>query len=194
MKSLTCARLAYRTLAEGRTYPQYGPMDADAFASTFLAYGALLLTDVVIGVLVPQDCVDDVNGIDAPDVLGGSSLSGALGSCTWPAQLGGFYYIKPNYPGRSSHLCNAGFVVPSARRGLGLGHVLARNFLHSAPRLGYEGSVFNLVYTSNTASIRLWETYGFEVVGRIPKAGRLRAGDTEERADALVIYKEFNKN
>jgi GNAT superfamily N-acetyltransferase len=51
-------------------------------------------------------------------------------------------------------ICNAGFVVPPSQRGHGYGTVLAHSFLHYAPRLGYQASVFNLVYVNNTASVR----------------------------------------
>lgn len=105
------------------------------------------------------------------------------------------YYIKPNYPGRSSHLCNAGFVVPSSTRGLGLGRIAARSFLFYGPANGYRGSVFNLVYTSNEASVRLWMKLGFTNVGRIPEAGRLKKadGEGEEYVDAWVIHGDFRK-
>ena len=33
----------------------------------------------------------------------------------------GSFYIKPNYPGRSSHVCNAGFLVGELARGNGVG-------------------------------------------------------------------------
>lgn len=107
------------------------------------------------------------------------------------------YYIKPNYPGRSSHLCNAGFMVPPAARGLGLGSVAGRSFLFYAPACGYRGSVFNLVYANNAASVRIWERLGFQNVGRIPEAGRLRkkGGEEgeEEFVDAWVVYGDFRK-
>ena len=55
--------------------------------------------------------------------------------------------------------------------------------------------MFNLVYTNNEASVRLWEKLGFQNVGRIPEAGRLRkmGEDGEEFVDAWVIYGDFRK-
>ncbi|KAG6381939.1 hypothetical protein JVT61DRAFT_563 [Boletus reticuloceps] len=91
-------------------------------------------------------------------------------------------------------ICNAGFVVPPSHRGNGYGHVLARSYLYYAPRLGYEASVFNLVYVNNVASVRLWERLGFVKAGLIPRAGRLRRTDGlgEEYVDAWVFYKRFD--
>lgn len=69
--------------------------------------------------------------------------------------------VKPNYPGRSSHICNAGalshhvfgsnltgegFVVPTTQRGLRLGLALGRSYLYYAPRLGYRASVLRFIY------------------------------------------------
>ena len=110
-------------------------------------------------------------------------------------------------------ICNAGFVVPPQHRGGGFGVVLADTYLHYAPKLGYQASVFNLVYVNNVASIRcviispsivyrewridvlsrLWERLGFTKAGRIPRAGRLKRADNngEEYVDAWVFYKSF---
>ncbi|TPX32846.1 hypothetical protein SmJEL517_g04122 [Synchytrium microbalum] len=101
----------------------------------------------------------------------------------------GTFYVKPNYPGRCSHICNAGFLVMPEFRNLGIGKVLCEAFLILAPKLGYLSSVFNLVFENNTASVRLWRSYGFEEVGRIPKAGRLK--NSVERIDAIVFYCDF---
>lgn len=173
-----------RTLEQGRTYPQYGPLDAAEFAVAFLAY------DVVVGVLVDGAYGDDEEvPVALGDSLRASLADGNSSGANAARSLCGFFYVKPNYPGRSAHLCNAGFVVPTSARGRGLGHVLARSFISTAPRLGYRGSVFNLVYSSNVASLRLWEAHGFNVVGRIPQAGRLRGTDGYD--DAFVIYRNF---
>lgn len=42
------------------------------------------------------------------------------------------------------------------------------------PALGYRGSVFNLVYDTNIASLAIWQRLGFTTVGKIPKAGLMR--------------------
>ncbi|WFD34606.1 hypothetical protein MCUN1_001447 [Malassezia cuniculi] len=82
------------TLEQGRTYPQYGPLDHDEFASVFLLY------DAVVGVIVHGSYGDDPNGIEAPGVLGDAPLKEALARFASPEHVGGFYYVKPNYPGR----------------------------------------------------------------------------------------------
>lgn len=52
--------------------------------------------------------------------------------------------------------------------------MLGLSFLEYARTLGYRASIFNLVYVTNEASVRLWDGLGFQRVGRIPDAGRVR--------------------
>ncbi|KAA8566434.1 hypothetical protein EYC84_008998 [Monilinia fructicola] len=93
----------------------------------------------------------------------------------WATECLGSYYIKPNYPGRSSHVCNAGFLVTDAARGRGVGRLLGESYLDWAPRLGYTYSVFNLVYETNVASCRIWDALGFKRIGRVKGAGNLKS-------------------
>ena len=103
--------------------------------------------------------------------------------------LVGCFYIKPNYPGRSSHICNGGFLVSKRYRGLGIGKILGKQYVDWAPKLGYKSSVFNLVYETNLASRRIWEGLGFKVIGRIPQCGRLKGKDN--LVDAIMYGKDF---
>lgn len=76
-----------------------------------------------------------------------------------------------------------------------MGTCAGRSFLYYAPRLGYRGSVFNLVYATNEASCRIWDNLGFDRVGRIPGAGKLAVtpDGSEEYVDAWVIYGDLKK-
>ena len=51
-------------------------------------------------------------------------------------------------------ICNAGFVVSPNHRSVGYGSLLAKSYVYYAPKLGYQASVFNLVYVNNVASIK----------------------------------------
>ncbi|KAJ3000067.1 hypothetical protein HDV02_000715 [Globomyces sp. JEL0801] len=104
------------------------------------------------------------------------------------AILGGFY-IKPNFPGRCSHICNGGFIVSQQSRGNGVGMAMGKAFLQLAPAMGYKASMFNLVFENNVASVRLWDRLGFKVIGRLPNAGRL--ANSEKLVDALMYHYEF---
>ncbi|KAG8749185.1 hypothetical protein FRC14_001621 [Serendipita sp. 396] len=171
---------------QARTYPQEAGMTEDEFKSYFFARDAFV-------------------GIGFKDGSGDPSIqSRQLGSVEesrigreWDDAVAGFYYVKPNYPGHSSHICNAGFVIPLSTRGLGLGYLLGESYLHYAPLLGYRGSIFNLVYADNPASLKIWDNLGFQRVGLVPGAGkRVKPrgdGESEETyyVDAHIIYKSF---
>lgn len=44
----------------------------------------------------------------------------------------------------------------SQARGLGVGYAMGRHYLRFAKELGYLGSLFNLVFVNNIASIKIW--------------------------------------
>lgn len=136
----------------GDTYPMIDVMPQEKFASYwFQNFGAVML----LGSLE-----------SANEVVEGKN---------WATECLGSYYIKPNYPGRSSHVCNAGFLVTDAARGRGVGRLLGESYLDWAPRLGYTYSVFNLVYETNVASCRIWDALGFKRIGRVKGAGNLKS-------------------
>ncbi|ANB15532.1 Spt10p [Sugiyamaella lignohabitans] len=108
---------------------------------------------------------------------------------SWPEKYLGTFYVKPNYPGRCSHVCNAGFLVNSAIRGKGIGKTLGELYLKWAPQLGYTYSVFNLVFETNQASIRIWDGLGFERIGKIKGAGRLKGFN--EPVTAIMFGKDL---
>lgn len=98
----------------------------------------------------------------------------------------GTYYIKTNQPGGGAHVCNCGYMVAEAARGQGVASALCRHSQAEAVSLGYLAMQFNLVLCSNIGAIRLWETLGFDTVGRIPRAFM---HPREGAVDALVMYK-----
>ncbi|CAG8652000.1 13513_t:CDS:2, partial [Cetraspora pellucida] len=134
-------------IEEGTTYPQEFSLDYDGFINLFLSHNTFIALK------------DDDNENNKEN---------------WEDKVMGMFYIKPNYPGRCSHICNAGFVVPFKFRNLGVGKIMAESFLLFAPLLGYKSSVFNLVFENNIASIKLWRSLGFKEIGKIPNAARLK--------------------
>ena len=83
--------------------------------------------------------------------------------------LAGSYHLLPNYPGRASHIANAGYMVHPQYRRQGIGRALVEHSLGEARRHGFDALMFNLVFESNPAR-RLYEDLGFDVVGRVPEA------------------------
>ena len=84
-------------------------------------------------------------------------------------KLVGAYYLKPNFAARAAHIANAGYIVDSAARGLGVGRKLVEHSIPQARADGYTAVMFNLVFESNPARA-LYEELGWQEIGRIPDA------------------------
>jgi L-amino acid N-acyltransferase YncA len=100
----------------------------------------------------------------------------------------GSYYLKPNQPGLGAHVCNAGYMVATRARGLGLGRAMGEHSLIEARRLGYRAMQFNIVVTTNAHAVSLWKSLGFHIVGTLPKAFR---HSQHGFVDALVMYRSL---
>lgn len=96
--------------------------------------------------------------------------------------IAGCFYIKPNFPGRCSHICNGGFITAKPWRRKGIGKFMGKCFLKFAKDLGYRASYFNLVFASNEPSVRLWESLAFQRVATIPHCARLHGIDDLDTA------------
>ncbi|KAM0277267.1 hypothetical protein ACHAQH_005925 [Verticillium albo-atrum] len=156
----------------GDTYPMTEPMSHEKFASYWLQnFGALMLLG---NIEQPADLAD------LPEAATGDWSKTCLGS----------FYIKPNYPGRSSHVCNAGFLVTDASRGRGVGRLMGECYLDWAPKLGYTYSVFNLVYETNVASCKIWDALGFKRIGRVKGCGDLRSYPGQ-LVDAIIYGRDL---
>jgi len=99
----------------------------------------------------------------------------------------GSFYLKPNFPGRSAHIANAGFIVASSHRCQGLGHLLGETMLALAKAQGYRGVIFNLVFSENQHAANLWRELGFKEIGRIPDAARKEDGSYQ---DAIIMFRK----
>jgi GNAT superfamily N-acetyltransferase len=102
--------------------------------------------------------------------------------------MAGAFYLKPNWPGRASHVANAGFIVAPEWRQKGLGRLLGATMLDYARQLGYRSVIFNLVFSENRVARRLWEQLGFHPLGVIPGAVR-KNDDTYQ--DAVIMFRSL---
>lgn len=168
-------------IADGATYPIEEELDVEGFEQYYCPGFVAVLYAAPAEQKANQGESDaqkqDLGALSAPDEADEAVV--------------GAFYIKPNYPGRSSHICNGGFLVSPAFRGRGAGEFMGRCYVEWAPQLGYRGSVFNLVYANNPGSYRIWDKLGFTRVGIVPGAGRLANAD--EDVDAIVFYKDFRQ-
>ena len=100
----------------------------------------------------------------------------------------GTYTLKPNMPGRGSHVCNCGYIVGSANAGKGVATSMCENSQREAVRLGFTAMQFNFVVSTNERAVALWQRLGFEIVGTVPKVYRhARFG----LVDAHVMFKQL---
>ncbi|KAL4912150.1 hypothetical protein BDW62DRAFT_215251 [Aspergillus aurantiobrunneus] len=159
-----------REIEKGDTYAMVDPIPTKHFAPYWFSnFGAIML----IG------DIKDVNDVQAMD-----------GNVDWSKTCLGSFNVRPNYPGRSSHVCNGMFLVTDAARNKGVGRLMGEAYLDWATRLGYTYAVFNLIYESNVASCRLWEGLGFKRIGRVPGAGRVLSSPGDF-VDAIIYGRDL---
>ncbi|OAG24249.1 hypothetical protein CC77DRAFT_954996 [Alternaria alternata] len=163
-----------REIEKGDTYPMVEPLTLEAFGPYwFGVFGAIMLLGEI------QD------GRELHEM--------ARRGCDWERECLGSFYIKPNYPGRSSHVCNGGFLVTDASRNRGVGRLMGETYLDWAPKLGYTYSVFNLVYETNVASCRIWDALGFKRIGRVKGCGNLKSYPGE-LVDAIIYGRDLGQD
>jgi ribosomal protein S18 acetylase RimI-like enzyme len=98
----------------------------------------------------------------------------------------GTYFLRANQAGGGRHVCNCGYMTRPDAAGRGVARAMCQHSLEHARRRGYRAMQFNFVICSNTRAVRLWESFGFEIVGRLPGAfEHPRLGDV----DALVMFR-----
>ena len=110
-------------------------------------------------------------------------------SAKYGSEVLGCFYVKPNFPGRCSHICNGGFITNPKYRGIGVATFMGMNFRRLAKDLGYRASLFNLVFANNEPSVRLWKKLGFKQLAVLPKAAQLKGIDGF--VDAIQFYSDF---
>ncbi|KAL3487312.1 hypothetical protein BJX62DRAFT_9154 [Aspergillus germanicus] len=162
-----------REIEKGDTYAMVDPIPVVHFRPYWFSnFGAVMLIGDI-------KSVNDVQNMD--------------GNVNWAKACLGSFNIRPNYPGRSSHVCNGMFLVTDAARNKGVGRLMGEAYLDWAARLGYTYAVFNLIYESNVASCRLWEGLGFKRIGRVPGAGRV-VSNPGEFVDAIIYGRDLGSD
>ncbi len=98
----------------------------------------------------------------------------------------GTYYMRPNQAGGGRHVCNCGYMTHAVATGRGIARAMCEHSLEHARSRGYRAMQFNFVVSANERAVRLWQSLGFEIVGRLPRAFR---HPTLGYVDAFVMYK-----
>ena len=100
----------------------------------------------------------------------------------------GTYFLRANQSGGGSHVANCGYVTAVEATGRGVARAICAHSLEYAKKLGFRAMQFNFVVSSNERAVRLWKSFGFEVVGRLPGAF---LHPTLGYTDAYVMFREL---
>jgi ribosomal protein S18 acetylase RimI-like enzyme len=98
----------------------------------------------------------------------------------------GTYYLRANQPGGGAHVANCGYMTAAASIGRGIARRMCQHSLHHARECGFKAMQFNFVIGTNWRAIRLWQSLGFEIVGRLPAAF---AHPRDGYVEALVMFR-----
>ena len=174
--------LNYEIVERGDSYPFPNALTLDQFVAYYAGYELFVL------VLKSADGVTD----SAQFPLNIAKSDDGKTEYDFGRIVVGSFYVKPNYPFRSAHVCNGGFlVVPRYQRGFGAGTLMGRRYVLAAVELGYHASMFNLVYSTNIGSIKLWQRLGFTHLSTIPLGGRVKVREPKGDGKSFVVVEKF---
>jgi ribosomal protein S18 acetylase RimI-like enzyme len=80
----------------------------------------------------------------------------------------GTYYLRANQRGGGAHVCNCGYMVASGETSRGVARAMCEHSLGIARERGFAAMQFNFVVASNERAVRLWQSFGFQIVGTLP--------------------------
>lgn len=103
-------------------------------------------------------------------------------------QIVGTYFLHANQKGGGAHVANCGYITAPWATGRGVARAMCLHSLQHAQSRGFRAMQFNFVVSTNERAVRLWQSLGFEIVGRLPKAFM---HPTLGEVDALVMYRQL---
>ena len=100
----------------------------------------------------------------------------------------GTYFLRANQAGGGAHVANCGYVTAADATGKGVARAMCAHSLEHAKSRGFRAMQFNFVVSSNERAVRLWKSFGFEIVGRLPEAFLEPSG---KYTDAYIMYRHL---
>ena len=100
----------------------------------------------------------------------------------------GTYFLHANHLGGGSHVANCGYVTAGHAAGRGIARAMCSHSLDHARSRGFRAMQYNCVVSTNERAVRLWQSMGFAIVGRLPGAF---AHPTLGDVDAFVMYQRL---
>jgi L-amino acid N-acyltransferase YncA len=100
----------------------------------------------------------------------------------------GTYFIRSNQPGGGSHVANCGYITAPSATGRGVARAMCAHSLDLARARGFKAMQFNFVVSTNERAVRLWLSFGFAIVGRLPGVFR---HPSQGFVDAFVMHRSL---
>jgi ribosomal protein S18 acetylase RimI-like enzyme len=98
----------------------------------------------------------------------------------------GTYFLQANQQGGGGHVANCGYMTAVTATGRGVARAMCEHSLGRARGRRFRAMQFNFVISTNERAVRLWQSFGFEIVGRLPGAF---LHPTKGYVDAYVMYR-----
>ena len=103
-------------------------------------------------------------------------------------ELLGTYIVKPNQIDLGNHIANCSYMVSPSAQGKGIGKKMCEHSIQFATENGFKAIQFNYVVSTNKDAIRLWEKFGFNIIGTTPKGFRHKDFGL---VDTYIMYKSL---
>ena len=100
----------------------------------------------------------------------------------------GTYCLQANHQGGGAHVANCGYMTAVSGTGRGVARAMCAHSLDRARERGFRAMQFNFVISTNDRAVRLWQSFGFEIVGRLPGAFQ---HPTQGYVDVYVLYRNL---
>ena len=98
----------------------------------------------------------------------------------------GTYFLHANQRGGGAHVANCGYMTSVRASRRGVARAMCAHSLDHAKTRGFLAMQFNFVVSTNHRAVKLWEAFGFEIVGSLPRAF---LHPLHGYVDAFVMYR-----
>ncbi len=103
-------------------------------------------------------------------------------------EIVGTYFLQANQQGGGAHVANCGYMTAVSATGRGVARAMCEHSLDRARGRGFRAMQFNFVISTNERAARLWQSFGFEIVGCLPGAFQ---HPTQGYVDAYVMHRDL---
>jgi len=103
-------------------------------------------------------------------------------------EIVGTYFLQSNQQGGGAHVANCGYMTAVTATGRGVARAMCEHSLSCARGRRFRAMQFNFVVSTNERAVRLWQSLGFDIIGRLPGAFQ---HPTLGYVDAYIMYRDL---